>query len=321
MNRQFNRRELLLTGKKTFLLALAGQVTVGCAATSYDSLKSRKEDPIQDGKEVFMELGTCSRTLFFITNRSFGRSKGTGELASDPLAGGIMQRGHQCGMLWGASLAAGAESYHRYENRDQAVSSSITATQHLIASFSNRTNAVNCRDITNIDFTSTFGLVKFMITGRFLDCFDLAEQWAPEAVQAANQGLSKDQSNPSKNCINCASEVARRMGASDEEMVMVAGFAGGLGMSGNACGALSAAIWMNTFAWCRANTIDCNVETGESPSENANATRTLNAFDAATDSEILCHKICGRQFSSIEAHSAYIKNGGCQKLIETLAQS
>ena len=47
--------------------------------------------------------------------------------------------------------------------------------------------------------------------------------------------------------ISCASEVAKRMGASDEEMVMVAGFAGGIGLSGNACGALAAAVWMNTL--------------------------------------------------------------------------
>jgi hypothetical protein len=41
------------------------------------------------------------------------------------------------------------------------------------------------------------------------------------------------------------------MGASDEEMVLVAGFAGGMGLSDNACGALGAAIWMNTLAWNR----------------------------------------------------------------------
>ena len=48
--------------------------------------------------------------------------------------------------------------------------------------------------------------------------------------------------------ISCASEVAAKMGASDEEMVMVAGFAGGLGLSGNACGAL-AVIRQGHFHW------------------------------------------------------------------------
>ena len=34
------------------------------------------------------------------------------------------------------------------------------------------------------------------------------------------------------------------MGATDEQMVTVAGFAGGMGLSGKACGALAAAVWM-----------------------------------------------------------------------------
>jgi len=42
--------------------------------------------------------------------------------------------------------------------------------------------------------------------------------------------------------MSCASEVVRRMGGRDEERVMVSGFAGGLGLSGNGRGALSAAI-------------------------------------------------------------------------------
>ena len=32
------------------------------------------------------------------------------EKASMPLAGGIANMGYQCGMLWGAALAAGAEA-------------------------------------------------------------------------------------------------------------------------------------------------------------------------------------------------------------------
>ena len=41
------------------------------------------------------------------------------------------------------------------------------------------------------------------------------------------------------------------MGGSADEAVMVAGFGGGMGLSGNACGALAAAVWMKGVAWCR----------------------------------------------------------------------
>ena len=63
-----------------------------------------------DAKRVFLKKGTCSQTFCFLLNREFGHLKENEERAADPLAGGIMQRGQQCGMLWGATLAVGAES-------------------------------------------------------------------------------------------------------------------------------------------------------------------------------------------------------------------
>ena len=42
------------------------------------------------------------------------------EHAAAPLAGGIMQHGYQCGMIWGAALAAGAQAYRLYGAGAQA---------------------------------------------------------------------------------------------------------------------------------------------------------------------------------------------------------
>jgi hypothetical protein len=46
-----------------------------------------------------------------VVDGSFGHPMKIEEEASAPLAGGMMNHGFQCGMLWGASLAAGAEAY------------------------------------------------------------------------------------------------------------------------------------------------------------------------------------------------------------------
>jgi hypothetical protein len=145
-------------------------------------------------------------------------------------------------------------------------------------------------------------------------CLNLAEKWAPEAIQSATEGLSHQQTGLPQHPISCASEVAKKMGASDEEMVMVAGFAGGLGLSGNACGALSAAIWMNTLSWCRK-------QTGKPAYRNPNAKNTLNAFLGAADSKILCHKITGQRFKTINDHTEFMKNGGCDELINGLTRA
>jgi hypothetical protein len=136
-----------------------------------------------------------------------------------------MQKGHQCGMLWGSALAVGAESFRRCDNHGKAIGLAITATQNLMESFSNRAESVNCLDITNTDFSSKFNLIKFILF-KARHCYNLAEKWAPEAIQSANEGLSGEQTDLLQLPVSCASEVAKKMGASDEEMVMVAGFAG-----------------------------------------------------------------------------------------------
>ena len=274
-----------------------------------------------DFKKVFWKKGMCSNTFCYLVNREFGHTRENEERASDPLAGGIIGKGHQCGMLWGATLAVGAESFRRHSDRNQAIAHAMIATQHVVESFTKRTKSVNSRDITGCDLTSPFGMMKFglkTILRGYLNspCFNLAEKWGPEAIQSAKKGLSHEQPDVSRLTASCASEVAKRMGASDEEMVMVAGFAGGIGLSGNACGALGAAIWINTLAWCKNHP-------GKSPPyfNNPDVKKTLMAFSYATDSEMLCQKICGRNFKTLNDHTEFVKKGGCDKLIDVLAQS
>jgi hypothetical protein len=50
----------------------------------------------------FLKKGTCSRALFFILDREFGRPQDDEECAAELLAGGIAQQGYRCGLLRGA---------------------------------------------------------------------------------------------------------------------------------------------------------------------------------------------------------------------------
>ncbi len=269
-----------------------------------------------DAKRIFWKKGTCSQALCFLLDREFGYVKENEERASDPLAGGIWRRGHQCGMLWGSVLAAGAEAFRRHPDRDRAIGAAMTASRRLVESFTNRTGSADCREITGCDWTSAWSIAKHMLTGRVFRCFTLAEKWAPEAILAAGEGLAGDMTGQPGRPLSCASEVAGKMGASDEEMALVAGFAGGIGLSGNACGALGAAIWMKTLAWCREHP-------GKTPpfSKNPGVKNTLKAFDDAMGTEILCHEITGRRFGTVGEHAEFVKNGGCGELIELLARS
>jgi C_GCAxxG_C_C family probable redox protein len=312
--REFTKKSVLI-GSGIMLLSLQSK------GSSTSILVTDTNKNLSDTKKVFKKCMACSHTFFFLLNREFGYQKPTEELASNPLAGGLMGKGHQCGMLWGSSLAVGAESFRRYNDQNQATATTIATTQHVMESFKNRAKSCNCRDVVGIDFTSKFGLVKLMVKTMLRGgmshsvCFNLAEKWAPESIQSAKEGLSK-QSDFSQKPVSCSSEVIRKMGGSDEEIAMVAGFAGGMGLSGNACGALGAAIWMKTLDWCKKHP-------GEIPPffDSPATQNTCKAFNEITGSEILCRKICGQSFQTIDEHTEFMNKGGCSKLIDALAKA
>jgi hypothetical protein len=263
-------------------------------------------------KRTFIKQGTCSRTFFYLLDREFGHAMEMEEQAADPLAGGIIQQGYQCGMLWGAALAVGAEAYRRTDNQDQAIALSIKATQRVMVSFVNRTGTIQCEEITRIDFNNKWSLAKFMLSGKFVSCITLCGKWAPEAIQAAIEGLSTDESDSPQHCLSCSSEVVKKMGGSDEEIAMVAGLAGGLGLSGSGCGALASAIWKTILELIKTN--------GWKYSMSDPVTeKILKKFYEATNYEMECSEITGLSFETLDEHTEFIKNGGCRKLIDVMA--
>lgn len=274
-----------------------------------------------NAKETFKKCGACSNTFAHILNREFDNPNELAERALNPLAGGILNNGHQCGMIWGAILATGAEAYRNHKDKDKALAVAITAAQHIIESFEKTSGAVNCKEILGYSISNFMGIARLMVTSLIVGmdnnkCFNLAEEWAPEAIKTAKEGLELKTSKTVVKPYSCASEVVKKMGGTDEEALMVAGFAGGLGLSGNACGALSAAIWMKTLQWCR-----------ENPQKlppyfnNKMANRILNSFNETTSGEIYCKIITGKEFKNFSDHSEYIRQGGCKTLIETLGKS
>jgi YHS domain-containing protein len=274
-----------------------------------------------DTKKVFKDCGTCSRTFAFLLNREFGNEKDVHIRALDPLAGGIMNTGHQCGMLWGSALAIGTEAYRITKDIDKSTDLTITTTKQLVNSFYNKCKTINCRTITGCKLDTKWGLLKFMLKTTLQGmknnkCFNLAEEWAPEAIGVAKKAVVLPAAKFTQKPISCASEVIRKMGGTQEEMAMVSGFAGGLGLSGKACGALSAAIWMKTLNWCKANK-------GKNPPyfNNPEAKKVLTTFKSETKGKFLCTEICNQNFKDANYHYSFMKQGGCKELINKLAVS
>lgn len=154
-----------------------------------------------------------------------------------PFAGGIMQHGYQCGMIWGATLAAGAQAYRLFGANPHAETRAVIAAQRLIESFRALNNNMNCLEITDLDkSSSTMKMIMyFFIKGGAIGCFRMAARYAPVAYREINTAFSEKHIEAPSHPISCAALLAQKMGVSDMHTIMAAGFAGGIGLSGGAC--------------------------------------------------------------------------------------
>lgn len=229
-----------------------------------------------------------------------------------PLAGGMMQ-GYQCGQLWGAALAAGAQAYQLFGPGAQAEAAAVMAAQRLVESFRARNKEINCFEITEVDMkhVKTMQIVKLFLKGGPIRCFGMAARYAPIAFREINAALAEKPIQALSGPVSCAAVLAKKIGLSDRQVVMTAGFAGGIGLSGGACGALGAAIWILS--------LKDNQEGVKIEMQNPRASAMIDKFVESSNYEFECAKIVGRRFEDVNEHACYLQAGGCQKIIEALA--
>jgi hypothetical protein len=249
-----------------------------------------------------------------VLDRAFEHPLELEENATVPFAGGIMQHGYQCGMIWGATLAAGAEAYRRYGPGPKSEAAAIDAAQRVVESFRTRHDEINCLEITDIDKTSsTWQQINyFLIKGGTLGCFRMASWYAPLAFDEISSSLSAEVIEAPTPPVSCAAMLARKMGESDLHAVMASGFAGGIGLCGGACGALGAAIWILGMKIGQE-------ERGKIGFKDPRTQEVIDRFTKHTEFKFECSEIVGRKFMNVDDHSDYLRDGGCSELIEMLA--
>lgn len=230
-----------------------------------------------------------------------------------PFAGGIMQYGYQCGMVWGATLAAGAQAYRLFGPGPQAETQAIVAAQRLTESFCALYDHVNCLEITGLDKSSsvTEMVMYFLIKGGTIGCFRMAAKYAPVAFSEINTALVEKHQAPAPP-ISCAALLAREMGLSDMHAVMAAGLAGGIGLRGGGCGALGTAIWITGM-----NSLE--KDDGTIDFKDPRALDVVDRFLEYTDYKFECSEIVGHKFENVADHADYLHDGGCSEIIRVLA--
>jgi len=264
----------------------------------------------------FATVGACSATLLNVLNRAYGDPMEAEETASNPLAGGIVQHGYQCGQVWGAALAAGAQAYHRYGTGPRAEAAAVYAARRTTAAMRDTEGDINCLELTDMRDTGMqelSGVLKYFIKGGPISCARMAMRYAPVAYEQINEALDEEPPEVTSPCASCAAEVARKMGADDKHVVMAAALAGGIGLSGGGCGALGAAVWLTSL---------------NRPEEKTGLTagdttvgKVIETFGKHSYHEFECEEIVGRRFVDEADHARYVSGRGCRELIDALVET
>jgi Putative redox-active protein (C_GCAxxG_C_C) len=249
-----------------------------------------------------------------VVNASFDQPMALEEHATMPLAGGIEQMGFQCGQLWGAALAAGAQAHRLYGPGPQAGTAAVIAAQRLARSFRTSYKSINCLEVIELDWKNAQAkqILGFFLKGGPIRCFSMTAGYARATFSEINAALSGNHLEAPDPPVSCAALLAQKRGASDLHTVMAAGLAGGIGLSGGACGALGAAIWLLEMNRMQGGT-------GKVEFNSPEATEAIDRFVQSTDCEFECSKIVGREFENVADHAGYLRDGGCSKVIEALA--
>jgi len=142
-----------------------------------------------------------------VVDDSFGHPLKLEQKASMLFAGGIGTQGYQCGMLWGAALAAGAQAHRIFGSGPKAQTAALLASQKTLESFRTRTkNEINCLEITDMNFQGdNVGrqVLKFLFKGGPINCFSMAAKYAPLAFNAINSSLTEEDITAATPPVSC----------------------------------------------------------------------------------------------------------------------
>ena len=272
----------------------------------------------------------CSEASVTTQLHGFGIKEPAYEQALHSFSGGFMHLGHSCGLLTGAAVAAGFLARRRFDDNVTRSAAALYATIQLAKAYSELAGSVNCKDITEVSLTNLTGRLRYLQKGKARICGRLHLRWASQAHELIKKALTQfGAQQPARECANCAVRAMKKVltpaGMKEEDAVLAAGLAGGVGLLGNVCGALAVGVfalsvihYLGKDSKKRDSRIRGSLEELAGTRYRGPTTRLRLAFLDRFGSD-LCGQIIHRHFKDIEDHSIFIKSGGCQEVIEFIA--
>jgi hypothetical protein len=217
---------------------------------SKNRVVTKKEDCIswEQSKYWWLNCIACSEASMTTQMRGFGFVEPSYEQAIHAFSGGFMNLGHACGLLTGAALATGFLARSLFNDEKKITEATLYTAIQITNEYPELSGSIDCRDITGISVATHNGRFKYLKQGKAKMCGRLHIKWAPQAHDLIEKSLTEFESfNSSKECTNCAvltmKNLVNRGIIRKEDSMLVAGMAGGVGLSGNVCGALAAGIF------------------------------------------------------------------------------
>jgi len=114
-----------------------------------------EQQAILTARSYFLDdrnLYGCAETTFMVLKEAYGLPEPTDSSATMALNGGIAYSGNLCGALGGAALAVGLLAGQRFADHRRAKVVARRTIMRLMDEFQAQHGAINCRDLTGIDF-------------------------------------------------------------------------------------------------------------------------------------------------------------------------
>ncbi len=208
-------------------------------------VKSGEDVPMKDevGCDFLMHF-SCTEPMLVLLNSASDTPKKILEEAIDPFSAGVLsEMDGICGVYWAAAVAAGIRSSISNNESPVAAVKTLTAVQAVMSLNKHSEKSIRCGDLTGLD---RWNLSAFIAGGNVKKCHDRLARSAMPFHWVIDQNLAEFQ-NVDTPCMNCAVMAYSRVVdileiQTETDPVVAAGFAGGLGLSGNVCGALAATL-------------------------------------------------------------------------------
>jgi hypothetical protein len=280
-------------------------------------------------KRTMFKHFSCAESMLNLFNMASGIEQQDAEQAIDPLNAGILlEMDGGCGIIWGAVMAAGIRAAKRFEKKEDACSAALHASIEIMSAYVSSGVPMDCNRILDMDRWNFF---SYLAKGKMNVCLSIAEKWAPQFDEIIDKSLDDFKPKQMQKCINCSVNAFNSVGkgiglALSRETPWVAGFAGGIGLQGSTCAAISSAVFAMNLQYFRLRDKSPHSAPrsmiqgmGIGVGWMKPSKLLVSSFKDKFHSKY-CRELTGKTFKGLNDFNNHIKSGKCENIISGVSQ-